>query len=105
MTQAQSLNILPLTEYTPVKFPPETFSVSLGETLWRKYSSQIAVDFPTPKTDGQWQLTSQGWVGFIPCSPEMGIALRPKVELENLFRMLEYAYNPVSYTHLRAHET
>jgi 5-methylcytosine-specific restriction enzyme subunit McrC len=94
MTQGQSSNILlALTEYIPVRFPAERLSVGLGETLWRKYSNQIAVDFPTPKTDDQWQLTSQGWVGFIPCSPEFGIALRPKVELENLFRMLEYAYN------------
>ena len=100
MTQGQSSNILPLTEYTPVRFPPERLSVGLGETLWRKYSNQIAVDFPTPKTDGQWQLTSQGWVGFIPCSPELGIALRPKVELENLFRMLEYAYNLKSFQFL-----
>ena len=60
MTQGQSSNILPLTEYTPVRFPPERLSVGLGETLWRNYSNQIAVDFPTPKTDGQWQLTSQG---------------------------------------------
>jgi 5-methylcytosine-specific restriction enzyme subunit McrC len=100
MTEGQSSNILPLTEYTPVRFPPEMLSVGLGETLWRKYSSQIVVDFPTPKTDGQWQLTSQGWVGFIPCSPELGIALRPKVELENLFRMLEYAYNLKSFKFL-----
>ena len=100
MTKGQSLNILPLREYTPVRFPPEMLSVGLGETLWRKYSNQIAVDFPTPKTDGQWQLTSQGWVGFIPCSPELGIALRPKVELDNLFRMLEYAYNLKSFQFL-----
>lgn len=97
MTQGQSLHLLSLKEYTPVRFPPEAFSYSLGEMLWRKYRNQIAVDFPDPKTEGQWQLTSQGWVGFIPCSPEFGIALRPKVELENLFRMLEYAYNLKSF--------
>lgn len=100
MIERQSLNVLSLTEYDPMRFPPETLSAGLGETLWRKYSNQVAVDFPTPKTEGQWQLTSKGWVGFIPCSPELGIALRPKVELENLFRMLEYAYNLKSFQFL-----
>ncbi len=97
MTKEQTQKILSLTEYTPLRFPHSFISTNLGEILWRKYSNQIAVDFPTPKTDSQWQLTSQGWVGFIPCTSELGIALRPKVELGNLFRMLEYAYKLKSF--------
>jgi len=31
-------------------------------------------------------------VGFIPLTPELGISLQPKVELKNLFGMLEYGY-------------
>ena len=100
MTQSQPQKILSLTEYTPARFPPDFISTDLGEILWRKYSPQITVDFPTPKTDGQWQFTSQGWVGFIPCTSELGIALRPKVELGNLFRMLEYAYKLKSFQFL-----
>jgi 5-methylcytosine-specific restriction enzyme subunit McrC len=50
------------------------------------------VEFPSPKTGGDWQLTAQGWVGYIPVSTEITLALRPKVKLSNLFRMLEYAY-------------
>jgi 5-methylcytosine-specific restriction enzyme subunit McrC len=92
--------ILSLTEYVPMRFTPDTISAALGETLWRKYSSQVAVDFPTPKTDGKWQLTAQGWVGFIPCSKEFGIALKPKVELGNFFHMLEYAYSLKSFQFL-----
>ena len=100
MSSEETQRILSLTEYEPQKFPQGTISEELGETLWRKYDSEnkvIQVDFPDPKTDHQWQLTSQGWVGFIPCSPNLGIALRPKVELENLFRMLEYAYKLKSF--------
>ncbi|MBL7177382.1 MAG: restriction endonuclease [Desulfobacteraceae bacterium] len=97
MTQSQSQKVLSLTEYTPVRLRPDFITTDLGEILWRKYSPQIMVDFPTPKTDGQWQFTSQGWVGFIPCTSEFGIALRPKVELGNLFRMLEYAYKLKSF--------
>jgi len=72
----------------------------VGEILWRNYGSQVAVDFPSPKTDGQWQLTSQGWVGHIPLSPELAIALNPKVCLSNLFQMLEYAYRLESFRFL-----
>ena len=100
MTKEQTPKILSLTEYTPLRFPPGFISTNLGEILWRKYSNQIAVDFPSPKTDGQWQLTSQGWVGFIPCTPDLGITLKPKVELGNLFRMLEYAYKLRSFQFL-----
>jgi 5-methylcytosine-specific restriction enzyme subunit McrC len=84
--------ILPLEEYQPVCFPREQIPDALGEMLWRTYGSQVAVDFPSPKTGGQWQLASQGWVGHIPLTPELGLALKPKVALENLFGMLEYAY-------------
>jgi len=93
-------NVLSLTEYVPQRLPKECIPESLGETLWKKYSSQITVDFPSPKTEDQWQLTSQGWVGFIPCTSELGISLKPKVELQNLFRMLEYAYKLKSFQFL-----
>lgn len=44
------------------------------------------------RTNNQWKLTSLGYVGFIPVSGELGLALRPKVGLANLFGMMEYAY-------------
>lgn len=93
-------SILPLTEYVRAQFPREAIPDALGEALWRNYSSQVTVDFPSPKTKGNWQLTSQGWVGYIPLTPDLGLALRPKVELENLFRMLEYAYRLRSFRFL-----
>jgi 5-methylcytosine-specific restriction enzyme subunit McrC len=55
------------------------------------------VEFPSPKTDHRWELTAQGWVGYIPLSPELGLSLQPKVSLEGLFRMLEYAYRLESF--------
>ncbi|MBN1814415.1 MAG: restriction endonuclease [Anaerolineae bacterium] len=88
----QDRAILFLEEYQPTSYPREQISDELGEMLWRTYGSQVAVEFPSPKTGGQWQLTSQGWVGHIPLTPELGLALTPKVPLDNLFGMLEYAY-------------
>lgn len=92
-----SLDILELIEYVPRLFPHDHFTATQGEILWRNYSSQVSVEFPTPKTDNQWQLTAQGWVGYIQVTPELRIVLRPRVELANLFRMLEYAYRLKSF--------
>jgi 5-methylcytosine-specific restriction enzyme subunit McrC len=58
--------LIELTEYIPRKFEREEIDYALAETLWRKYNTQVALDFPSPKTGGKWKLTSQGWVGHIP---------------------------------------
>lgn len=90
-----------LKEYLPVQFSQKDIPEDIGEALWRNYRNQVAVEFPTPKTDWQWQLTAQGWVGYIPLSKELKLALQPKVELVNLFRMLEYAYRLKSFHFLK----
>jgi 5-methylcytosine-specific restriction enzyme subunit McrC len=84
--------IIPLTEYEPTRFASSEIPTEVGETLLRHYQNQLDVEFPTPKTDGQWQLRSLGWVGHIPLTPAFHFALQPKVPLGNIFRMLEYAY-------------
>ncbi len=84
--------VIELKEYQQRRLPRGELAEEEGEALWRRYGDQVAVDFPTVKTNRQWRLTSQGWVGFIPLTLELGISLTPKVPLGNLFRMLEYAY-------------
>lgn len=81
-----------LTEYSPQFLAPAQFSKEIGEYIYRNYNTQVNVEFPSPKTDDQWQLTSQGWVGYIPLTKELSLTLLPKVPLGNLFRMMEYAY-------------
>ena len=68
--------------------------------LWRNYDTQVCVDFPSPKTDNQWRLTASGWAGHIPLTSDFHFALRPKVQLNNLLGMLEYAYNLQSFRFL-----
>lgn len=80
-----------LTEYQPRRLGRTELAETEAEFLWRRYPAQVAVDFPSPKSDGQWQVTALGWAGYIPVSPELGLSLQPKVPLANLFRMLEYA--------------
>lgn len=89
--------LLTLTEYESEFFHPSEIPAELGELLWRNYSDQVELDFPTPKTNNQWKLTSQGWAGYIPLTQEFGLSLRPKVPIENLFGMLEYAYRLKSF--------
>jgi 5-methylcytosine-specific restriction enzyme subunit McrC len=98
------LTIHELIEYQPKLFSADAISSELGELLWQSYGNSskiITVEFPTPVTGNQWRLTSQGWVGYLPISPELGIRLQPKVKLENLFGMLEVAYNLKSFRFLK----
>jgi len=97
---AQRPTVLKLSEYAPQRWPREEIPRAVAEELYRSYSSQVAVEFPSLKTHGQWQLTAQGWVGYIHLAPDFAIALRPKVQLGNLFRMLEYAYRLQSFEFL-----
>jgi 5-methylcytosine-specific restriction enzyme subunit McrC len=84
--------IIQLTEYVPTKLEWEEITPAIEEALWRNYKNQVKVESPSFPTGGKWKLTSQGWVGHIPLTPEFHLALLPKVQLRNLFGMLEYAY-------------
>ena len=86
------MRVFELTEYLPLRLPRANLSEEDGSQIWREYGDQIDVQFPTPKTRNEWELNSKGWVGYIPLNPELSISLKPKVELKNLFHMLEYAY-------------
>jgi 5-methylcytosine-specific restriction enzyme subunit McrC len=81
-----------LEEFKPFYLPADQLPYELAEKLHYSYGKQIQVDFPSPHTGGQWRLTSQGWVGYIPLSEEVHFFLKPKVPIANLFQMLEYAY-------------
>jgi 5-methylcytosine-specific restriction enzyme subunit McrC len=92
--------IIELVEYVPVLLERSEIPYAVGEALWRNYEAQVAVDFPSPKTGNRWRLTARGWVGHIPLTPDFHFALRPKVQLGNLLRMLEYAYDLKSFLFL-----
>lgn len=84
--------VVELVEFQRVFLSTEELSDELGKHIWQHFNKQVAVEFPSPKTDGSWQLTNQGWAGYLPVSPELGLLLAPKLAVDNLFRMLEYAY-------------
>ncbi len=84
--------IIKLTEYTPINLERQEITPAIEEALWRNCQKKVKVESPSFQTGGKWKLTSQGWVGHIPLTPEFHLALLPKVQLKNLFGMLEYAY-------------
>jgi len=84
--------ILTLEEFVPATFVPSPPLDAALEALWQHYGPQVTVEFPSPKTQGRWRLTNQGWVGQIPLTQDFQIALQPKLPLSNLFGMLEVAY-------------
>jgi len=100
MMSNQQYQIIELHEYKAELFEPDLLSNELGGSLWRNYKNVVDVDFPSPKTDLKWKLMTKGWVGHIPLAKDLSIALKPKVELTNIFRMLEYAYRLKSFKFL-----
>lgn len=86
-----------LREYVPKLVPASKISKEAGKQLWSQFGDRITVIEPSFKNDDQWELTSQGWVGFIPVSDELSFYLEPKVPLMNLFGMWEYAYRLKSF--------
>jgi 5-methylcytosine-specific restriction enzyme subunit McrC len=85
--------IIELDEYIPLQLHQELLPLHVGKLLKSRYGDKIAVEFPSAGTDYQWKLISRGWVGFIPLTSQIMLRLAPKVEISNLFQMLEYAYD------------
>lgn len=93
------IEIIELTERTPVKVDRERLPVEAAEMLKQKFGDKIAVEMISLRPDSDWQLTAKDWVGYIPLTPFVSIRLLPKngVKVTNLFGMLEYAYGLKSF--------
>ncbi|MEG5036403.1 5-methylcytosine restriction system specificity protein McrC [Microcoleus sp. AT3-D2] len=89
----ESRRIIELTEYQLAIFEQDSIPESVGQKIYHNYAKEIEIEFPNFKTKYQWHLKSKGRVGNIPITPEFHIAIRPKVPINNLFGMLDYAYN------------
>lgn len=95
--EAEGVRTIELVEYQPRRLPRAELTEAEGEAIWRSAGERVSVRFPSPQTNGEWELVAQGWVGYLPVSPTLALSLVPKVPIENLFRMLEYAYKLESF--------
>ncbi|NEP90870.1 MAG: hypothetical protein F6K18_30935 [Okeania sp. SIO2C2] len=94
---------LELIEYKSITINRSEIPGFVVKKLKQEYSNQVKLeaDFSenSPEYDC-WKIKAQGWVGYIPLTPDFQIIIQPKVPLYNLFGMLEYAYNLKSFRFL-----
>ena len=86
------MRVVELPEYETVRLPKPALSEKAARWLWREHGTKVAVEYPSPLTGDQWELTSQGWVGYLPVDEGLHLALQPKVPVRSVFAMLEHAY-------------
>jgi 5-methylcytosine-specific restriction enzyme subunit McrC len=86
-----------LTEYETTRIAADALPAEQGERLWREHGAKIAVEFPSPRTGGFWQIRSLGWAGIIPVGEDLRLTILPRDGLRSLFAMLEYAYRLKSF--------
>ncbi|MCC9078502.1 McrC family protein [Litorilinea aerophila] len=90
-------HIVTLTEHDSVLLPVQALSDEEAQRLDERYRDQIQVEPPSFRTEHQWRITAQSWVGFIPLTADLAFRLQPKVPLRSLFGMWEYAYRIKSF--------
>ena len=87
---------LRIREYESLNLPAGELPDWVSELLWRNLDQngrKLLISFPSPKTDGQWQLTAQGWVGQILVPHQLTLTITPKVSNARLFQLWEMAYD------------
>lgn len=89
--------VVELEEYERKSVARTRLSPSDVDLLHNVHRKKITVEYPTPRTEHHYRLTSRGWAGYLPVSPTLALRLHPRVELSNLFRMLEVAYGLKSF--------
>lgn len=96
MSIASSQNTLfQLHEFETQPVSTAQLTIADGTKLWQVYDQHLGIlniQFPSPKTNHQWLIRSQGWVGFIRINNEFQIQLSPRFPLKNLFTIWAYAY-------------
>ncbi len=89
--------VIELFEYEPREVTRQQLPLEAAELIRREYSNVVKVEATSFLPDSNWRLTAQGVVGYLPLTSQVGLRLLPKVPVENIFRMLEYAYDMKSF--------
>jgi 5-methylcytosine-specific restriction enzyme subunit McrC len=90
--------VIELFEYEPREISRQQLPLEAAELIRREHSNAIKVEATSFLPDSNWKLTAQGVVGYLPLTSQVGLRLLPKVPIENIFRMLEYAYDLQSFS-------
>ena len=93
--------VIELFEYEPREVTRQQLPLEAAELIRQEYSNVVKVEATSFLPDSNWKLTAQGVVGYLPLTSQVGLRLLPKVPIENIFRMLEYAYDlEIAFSHL-----
>jgi len=84
---------LHLEEYEDEEFEADRLDLDAAEFLLNNFSSEVDIEFPSLKTENKWILRNKGFVGYIELPGGQSLVLEPKVELDNVFEMMEKAYD------------
>lgn len=84
-----------LTEYQTVRLAENELERSIGTAIYEDLKGKVSIEFPSPKTDGCWELRSLGWVGSDVVRGDTELRLQPRnsISASNLFRMIDVAYD------------
>jgi 5-methylcytosine-specific restriction enzyme subunit McrC len=89
------LETLLLQEEEP-KHLPETYSAyEIISLIHEKHPEKFSINYEIFLHD--YKIQSNGYVGFIHLNENYSLQIKPKVKVENIFRMLEYAYKLKSF--------
>lgn len=95
MDLGYSPNTLDLDEEEPRTFQFQDLDIETVKTLQRDHKQKISL---YPNFDNQtYTIRSNGYIGYIPVNENYIIKIKPKVNVSNVFRMLEYAYKLESF--------
>ena len=89
--------IILLTENQPLLLEANEINNEIGERVFTRFSKYIDVDFPSLKTKRKWRFNSSGWAGSIYVDHDTTIFLQPKIDINNILDMWEYAYRLKSF--------
>jgi len=85
--------VIELKEFRSRETTRKELPLEAVELLCDKYPDRVKVEATSFRPGSTWKLTSRGYVGYLPLTPDLGLRLLPKVPIDNIFRMLEYAYD------------
>lgn len=91
------MRVLTLREYEPLELAKHELTDEQADSLHACAAGRLAIEAPGPATGHKWRLTPGGWVGYWPIAEDLALSLQPRVEIGNIFRMLEYAYDLKSF--------
>lgn len=95
----QEPRVIELFEYKQKELSRQELPLKTAQLVRDNYSGKISIEPASFQSNANWKVNSEGWVGYIPLTEELGLRLSPKegITISNIFRMLEYAYDLNSF--------